>query len=319
MDLTLPAVGTVNGSGLASARIALTYLWRHHRFPRLSDPRTFNELVQNRKLHDRDERLPILADKVRAKSVVQSRIGSEWIIPTLWHGTALPSCPPWPTPFVVKSRHGCNQIRFVHTVDPTAWRTTKGKARRWMQTTYGSWLDEWAYRDIPKGILVEPFMGCGRELPLDYKFFVFGGRVEYIQVHLDRGKNPGWLAHGGVHRWIVFNRQWQRRSSRTSDADPARPINLTRMIEAAEELGRGLDFVRVDLYEIDGHPLFGELTFYPGSGLDPFDPVELDQEMGTRWLRARQRTDAVKPRWTAGDCTFYADMPNPLFIDELTY
>jgi len=42
--------------------------------------------------------------------------------------------------------------------------------------------------------------------------------------------------------------------------------------------------VRVDFYEIDGHPRFGEMTFYPGSGLDPFDPPALDAMLGDRWL-----------------------------------
>jgi hypothetical protein len=65
------------------------------------------------------------------------------------------------------------------------------------------------------------------------------------------------------------------------------------MMEAAEELGRDSDFVRVDLYDADPHPLFGEFTFYPGSGLDPFEPVGLDQAFGERWLKAR----ALRSTW----------------------
>ena len=44
------------------------------------------------------------------------------------------------------------------------------------------------------------------------------------------------------------------------------------------------DFARIDFYEIAGEPKFGEVTFYPGSGLDPFDPLELDSEIGALWL-----------------------------------
>ncbi len=73
-------------------------------------------------------------------------------------------------------------------------------------------------------------------------------------------------------------------------ADPAQLPDdvdaLKRMIVAAETLSAGSDFLRVDLYEIDGKPLFGEMTFYPGSGLDRFDPVALDTELGAHWLRA---------------------------------
>ena len=61
------------------------------------------------------------------------------------------------------------------------------------------------------------------------------------------------------------------------------------MIDAASRLGRDFDFVRVDLYAIAGEPRFGELTFYPGSGLDRFSPDSLDTMLGERWTAARAR------------------------------
>jgi hypothetical protein len=278
MEIALPAAEIAGARKFAPARIKLTYLWRHRRLPDFINPQTFTELVQHRKLHDRDARLPLLADKVRAKAIVAERIGSEWIIPTLWHGTALPERPDWPLPFVVKSRHGCNQIGFVRDLRTTDWSALTARSRRWMRDDYGFWLDEWLYSHIPRGIVVEPFVGSGPGLPIDYKFYVFDGRVEYIQVHLDRGSR---------HRWIILDRSWRRRSAITADPDPVRPDSLIRMIAAAEELGSGLEFARVDLYEIDGRPLFGEMTFYPGSGLDPFSPISLDREMGFHWLNAK--------------------------------
>jgi hypothetical protein len=144
--------------------------------------------------------------------------------------------------------------------------------------SYGRWLDEWHYARIPRGILAEPFVGRGTQLPVDYKFYVFGGRAEYVQVHLGRGTD---------HRWILFDRAWQRVSAPTRDADPPPPRSFAAMVAAAEELGRGFEFVRVDLYEVDDRPLFGEMTFLPGSGLDRFNPVSLDGIIGAHWLRAR--------------------------------
>ena len=124
--------------------------------------------------------------------------------------------------------------------------------------------------------MVEPFVGIAGQLPVDYKIYVFGGRAWFVQVHLDR-------EHG--HRWIVHDCSWRR-----MDGGPAmlpRPSALGAMIAAAEELGRGFDFVRVDFYQPGNQPLFGEMSFYPGSGLDPFDPPELDAKMGELWLEAR--------------------------------
>lgn len=262
---------------LGPARVRLTYLWRHRRLPDLARPRLFTEFVQHRKLYDRDGRLPVLADKVAVKGHVADRLGPDWIIPTLWHGRALPSRPAWPAPFVLKARHGCRQIAIVRD-EPVDWAALRQLAARWTARRYGYWLDEWLYNHIPRGVLVEPYIGTGAVLPVDYKCFVFGGRVEFVQVHLARGQE---------HRWIVMDRHWRRVSAPSHEADPARPASLPAILDAAAELARGHEFVRADFYEVDGRPLFGELTFYPGSGLDPFDPPALDLHMGEHWHRAR--------------------------------
>lgn len=272
--------------GAAFARrwkILLTYWWRHGRRPELDAPALFTELVQQRKLAGHDRAMVQMADKVVAKTLVAQAIGSEWLIPTLWQGTDLPATPPWPTPFVVKARHGCNQNAFVLD-DAADWDAIRRRAAGWMRRDYGYWLDEALYRAIPRGLLVEPFVGRPPILPLDYKFYVFGGRVEAVQVHLGRG---------GRHRWVLFDREWRRLSAPDADTDPAAPATLGRMIAAAETLSATRDFVRVDLYEIDGKPLFGEVTFYPGSGLDCFDPPSLDAALGAYWLRARQTSGSV--------------------------
>ena len=274
MDTTLPAAPRMPTVDLARARVNLTYRWRHGCWPDLAAPTRFNELVQVRKLQDRDARMPVLADKVRAKVFVADRLGRDWVIPTLWHGTTLPDMPPTSSAFVVKSRHGCNQRAFVR-FSTENWPAIRRRAAGWMRRGYGGWLDEWAYSQIPRGLLIEPFIGENGTLPVDWKVFVFGGRACFVQVHLERETQ---------HRWIVMDLDWRRVSAPTADADPAPPTNLRRMLCAAEALATGFDFVRVDFYEVAGRPLFGEMTFYPGSGLDPFDPVALDGVMGRAWL-----------------------------------
>ena len=210
------------------------------------------------------------------KDWVAAQLGADWVIPTLWHGAALPARPPWPVPFVVKARHGCGQNAFVRD-EPVDWPTVRRQAARWTARRYGYWLDEWLYRQIPRGLLVEPFVGAGGQLPVDYKCYAFGGRVEFVQVHLGREH---------AHRWVVMDRRW-RRVSTPHGAVPAPPASRAAIIAAAETLARGHDFVRADFYDVAGRPLFGELTFYPGSGLDRFDPVARDGQMGAHWRRAR--------------------------------
>jgi len=254
-------------------RLHLTYLWRHRRPLSLRDPQLFTELVQYRKLVDRDPRIPLWIDKLTAKQMVAETLGQDWVTPTLWSGNSLPEQPPCASPFVVKSRHGCRQMRVVRS-RADDWDEIRRAAASWTRRSYGRWLDEWGYRDIPRGLLIEPFVGEGPALPVDYKLFVFHGRVEAIQVHLDRETD---------HHWTVYDRQWCKVSKTAPRIDRGPPAALARMIEGAETLGKDFDFVRIDLYDVGGVPRFGEMTFYPGSGLDPVDPPTLDREFGRLW------------------------------------
>jgi hypothetical protein len=258
-------------------RVAATFLWRHWRLPRLSKPRNYNEWVQWRKLNDRDVEFAMLTDKLHAKALASKLVGSSFIIPTLWQGDKLPNSPPWPMPFIVKANHGCRQFVVVRSMED--WRVAQRAAPRWLKNAYGHWLDEWHYRAAKRILLVEPFIGPAIGLPVDYKVFVFGGTAQFVQVHLGRGGN---------HRWAQFDRNFRQVSSSTKDAI-ARPERLDEMLEAAERIAVGRDHLRVDFYEAKGRLWFGELCLFPGSGLDRFDPPDLDETFGKFWTASRNK------------------------------
>jgi hypothetical protein len=157
------------------------------------------------------------------------------------------------------------------------------------------WLDEplfrdrgeWVYSQARRLLIVEEFLGSGQP-PVDHKFLVFGGRVELVQV--DTGRF-------GEHRRRLYSPDWTPvdvvEAVAPGPLTPP-PDSLQEMTKVAEALGADFDFVRVDLYDVDGEVWFGELTPYPGGGLDPFDPV-LDRVLGSYWqlpprsaVRARQ-------------------------------
>lgn len=258
------------GQRLATSYLQLIYWWRHGRWPDLANPRRFTEWVQWRKLNDRRPALSRLTDKLEGK-----RLAGHLAMPTLWSGTKLPLEPPGPFPLMVKANHGCGQLRVVRS--PAGWRAARRSAALWLAAGYGFWLGEGHYRHARRLILVEPFLAGKEGFPEDYKVYVFGGRAAIVQHHRGRGT--------ANHRWTQFDRDWVRVGGAASEA-PA-PRSLARMIAAAELLAAGHDFLRVDFYEIDGRLWFGEFCLFPGSGLDPFDPPELDDELGELWSAAR--------------------------------
>lgn len=218
--------------------------------------------------------MPLMADKVGIKRVVASRLGREWVLPLLWSGNELSAPTDSSQPVMLKSRHGCRQ-NLVVCGGESSWERASALAAKWMRKPYGTWLDEWLYTEIPRGLLIEPYIGSGHQLPTDYKVYVFGGKATHVQTHLNRASQ---------HFWVVHDANWKALSP--AGAQIKQPSALPAMLAAAEELARGFHFVRIDFYQPDVQPLFGEMTFYPGSGLDSFDPPSLDFEMGKLWLSA---------------------------------
>jgi hypothetical protein len=248
----------------------------------LERPRTFSEKIQFRKLYDKDPRLPLLADKIEAKRYVAEAAGAELLVPTIWCGKAMPARADrrWQIPYVIKASHGSGWNVFVTSVEREDWRKIEAKARSWLTRRYGAYTSEWLYGRIRPRLIVEPYIGCGDELPIDYKIFVFDGRAHYIQVITQRA----------VKMHIsMYDRSWVRQpvSHRGYSIDRVPPPRtLERMLDIAERLGRGLPFVRVDLYEVDRRPIFGEMTFYPASGYYPFEPESFDELLGDLWPSA---------------------------------
>lgn len=240
-------------------------------------PRTFSEKIQRRKIFDRDCRLHSRADKILAKDFVSQKLGDQWVIPTLWHGQELPAIAErlWPPPFVIKTNHASGANIFIKTENDLDWAIIERQIECWMKITYGYYAGEWLYSKIKPQILVEPFIGDTNKLPFDYKFWTFKGKVKFIQVDTDRGTE---------HKRVFYDAFWNKLPFSLGypleKMDIPIPNSLNEMICAAETLSENISFVRVDFYEIHGRPLFGELTFYPGSGYDMFNPNEWDNFIG---------------------------------------
>ena len=92
--------------------------------------------------------------------------------------------------------------------------------------------------------------------------------------------------HLGDTKFYFFDKEWKlkRLNIRGKNAPEGftlrKPVCMDRMFEIAEELSKGIPFVRVDLYECGGKIYFGETTFFPDSGFDPNLLPETDEYFG---------------------------------------
>lgn len=111
----------------------------------------------------------------------------------------------------------------------------------------------------------------------DYKFFCFNGKVKFLKVDFGRFVEHHANYYSTEGKLLDFGEQGL-------EPDPNYPIelpnNLSEMISLAEKLSTNEPFLRVDFYNVDGKIYFGELTFYPASGMGRWTTEEADKKIG---------------------------------------
>ena len=275
--------------------LRLRFRFKMGYWPNLTNPHTFVEKINWLKLHDRKPEYSMMVDKYAVKEYVASKIGGEYIIPTLgvWKEPEDIDFDALPNQFVLKTTHGGGSGGVVVCKDKNT--LDKGKVimrlRDSMDSDIYRNLREWPYKNVKKRVIAEKFM-IPKEKEndhtydlTDYKFFCFGGEPCYCQVIRDRHTRES---------IDFYDMEWNHQSfvglnPKAPDGTPAiangitpvgKPKRLETMKEICRSLSANIPFLRVDLYVIDGKVYFGELTFYPASGIGFFKPKEWDEKLG---------------------------------------
>ena len=115
----------------------------------------------------------------------------------------------------------------------------------------------------------------------DYKFFCFNGVVKMFKVDFDRFTNHRANYYDEKGHILPFGEKYLPPDF---SRDIEIPESIPQMIQLAQVLSKGIPFVRVDFYDVNGRIYFGELTFYPASGFGPFTSNDADLEVGS-WLQ----------------------------------
>jgi hypothetical protein len=260
------------------------FFYRHHRLPSVKHPETFNEKINWRVLKDRRETLAWTCDKLAMKdyaSKAADAMDHGLRIPrTLWSGTDVNELErvELPDRWVLKPNHRSGLVFFGHGQADTAM--LQSLVQSWLPPAEAANLHEWAYLKARPLLLVEELIGAPDSSPADYKFFVFGGEVAAIEVHNDRFASHSYRWY--LPDWTPLNVTCGK-GFQLAPVSSMPPGNFKKMTGVAAELGRSFDFMRVDLYSVDGEVFFGELTPYPSSGLECFKPISFDRELGARW------------------------------------
>ncbi|OAE02754.1 hypothetical protein A6A22_15960 [Arthrobacter sp. OY3WO11] len=258
------------------ARRRIMYFRVTRRHLRLGRPRLFTEKINWRIVNDRRDILSGTCDKIWMQDF--ARDAGVKVPNRIWVGTSLAELAEvdLPARWVLKPNHSSGRVHFGEGKANLAELQAVTKGWLYEQTSV-TLADEWAYGEARKCFIAEERLGQSDiDLP-DYKFFVFHGKPELIQV--DSSRFSG-------HERRLYTPDWE--PLEVVNIYPLGPVipkpaTLDQMLAAAAMLGQPFDFIRVDFYEVGGEVIFGELTPYPGGGIEPYSPRSLDAVLGSKW------------------------------------
>lgn len=244
----------------------------HHRFTGqyldIDHPRNLNEKIQYMSFYTDTTEWSRLTDKIAVREYVAA-CGYPDITPKLY-GTYIRSSDvdytKLPNQFVIKTNNGCATNILVHDKSDLDIAHTNKKLDEWMAKDYGIITCQPHYSRIKPMILAEELLvdECHPgEALRDYKFYCVNGEPLFVYVYEDRKDNSHDMKR------MVYDMNWNEHPEHLGRcAVPChncqKPKCFDEMKEIAKCLSSPFKFVRVDLYDINGKPIFGELTFTPG-------------------------------------------------------
>ena len=248
--------------------LKMLYYCRMGKSLNLKDPKLFSEKLQWLKLNDRNPLYTKLVDKYSVKDYVASILGHDFIIPTLgvWDRVEDINFSELPDKFVIKCTHDSGGLVICRGKSCFDIESCKKKLQACLKNDYYAATKEWPYKNVPRRIIAEQYIDPlpeTEDLP-DYKFFCFNGVPKYCQV----------ISGRGTKMCIdFFDHEWNHQPFHEpcdypfANKEPLKPQNFNKMWEAAAKLAKDKAFSRIDFYDVGTNVYFGEITFFPTSGM----------------------------------------------------
>ena len=252
----------------------------------LKNPRTFNEKLNWLKLYDHDPLYTTLVDKFAVKPWVAEQIGEQYVIPTIgaWRCFDEIEFDKLPNQFVLKTTHGGGNVGVVICKNKNTFNTeaARNKLEQSMKRSGYEKHREWPYKNVERKIIAEQWLEDNDSASLiDYKVHVFNGVPRFILVCQGREDKSSMRDDFYDVEWNLM--KCRRPGHPNSETPMPKPSRLKEMLELSKILAGSIPFVRADFYIVNGNLYFGEMTFFPASGVKPFEPDCWDLTFGN-WL-----------------------------------
>lgn len=257
----------------------------------LRNVRSFNEKLQWYKLFYLTEEMKRCVDKVEFKNYIREKLQSDGYTAKLYGAWSdIPSfVAAWdslPDYFYLKANIGTEteQVKRIFKKEVVLDELVE-EVKNWLapsKTLRNSFSS--AYYGITPMILAEEALVPESSFKNadDIKVFCFNGEpycLYSIVSDLVDGEEKLFLNFYDLS-WKKLNVSYLFDNSR----DFPKPPHLDRILELARTLSKDFPFARVDFYDLPDRVMLGEITFYPGGGLSPYEPQSFTDECGDRFV-----------------------------------
>jgi hypothetical protein len=260
---------------------AILALYKNYsgKYPDLQNPKTFSEKQQWMKLNYHNPLMATCADKFEVRAYLESKKYGYLLnkVIGVYEAVDQIDVSKLPAQFVLKATHGSGWNLVCKDKSKINWWIWKKIMGIWLHNNIFWPGREWPYKNMKPRLIAEEFLTDKSGHLMDFKFFCFNGKVHFVQANKGRD-TPN-------HAQNFYNTSWQiqpfgKDLKPRPDIEISPPTQLAEMIRIAEELSIDFPFVRVDFYEVQDRIIFGEMTFFPKSGLPDFTPIDYDLILG---------------------------------------
>lgn len=264
-----------------SDKEAIVNLYKNYsgRLPNIDKPTTFSEKLQWMKLNFHNPLQTICADKYLVREYIIEKGYKNILSNVICVVESIDKLDikKLPKKFVIKATHGSGWNLICTEKKKINWFWWKKIMNVWLHNNIFWPGREWPYKTMKARLIIEEFLTDKSGQLMDFKFFCFNGKAHFVQANKGRDTaNHAQNFYDLDWKILPFGKDLKPRP----DIAIIPPVKLKEMIAIAEDLATDFPFVRVDFYEVEDKIIFGEMTFYPKSGLPDFTPIEYDQILG---------------------------------------
>lgn len=278
--------------------LKIAYRNYHKKSLNINNPKLFSEkLFLSKVINGRGnvEFIRRCYDKYTAREYVKNIIGEKYLtqIYGLWTDARNIDFSKLPSKCIFKITQSSGYNVICLDLEKENKEAIRQKLDKWQKNQNDKKFTEKVYKfenyyfDQNCRIMCEELLEFNQSIPEDIRIYCFSGKAQFITV------DYGSVSKDGVKLRNYYRNVYDVRGNFIDakfghENNPDFPFpdlpNLDEMVWVAEKLAKPFPFVRVDLYNVDGRIVFGELTWIPQGASGFIYPESFDRELGEKFI-----------------------------------